>query len=214
MHEVALGLSVVIEFVLILVMGPSLGAGFVVGLLLSILLTSVMAGLVHDMAPATPSEGGLTCPDAPTVWSVAPVVNGTNVSGTLPPDRSNTNYRPAWQALAELFGWAWTLFGFTLAWGALMGAFPDPTGFVAPAVGFTLAVIGLLLAFVVVKHHSQPLTFLSIAVSGLSVDVDLYGLRKPLSGPSAGALRALNTMTFVGDGASFATLIALNQELL
>ena len=146
------------------------------------------------------------------MWSVAAIANTTKVNGSLPGDTENSNYSSTWKTIAEIFGWTWGTFGFSLAWGALMGAFIDSTvGLLAPAVGLATAIVGLILAFVASLNHNQYLTFTALAVAALSVGVDFYSLRR--SGGTKVPALVLNSMTFIGDSAAMSIMIVENDKL-
>ncbi len=204
---------IAIEIALLIVSGLTLGAGFLVGILLSAILSTLMGTLMKYASHVVPSESGpYSRPTTKMVWACAHVMNTTKVNNTVASDVHDANYTSMWKTFADVFGWTWSLFGFTLAWGSFMGAFIDPSGVVGPAVGLTLSIIGLLLAFAAVNDKSKWLSWSSMAVAGLSVAVDFDALRKPAG--RKGGLFALNLLGLGGDTASFAIILVENHDHL
>lgn len=209
---IALSLTIAIEVVLTAILPISLGATFVIGALLGLILSGVMTYYSSRVSVQIPSGSGYTQPVAAMVWSAATVSNTTKVNGTVAPDTTASNYTPTWRTLADIFGWIWGPFSFSLAWASFWGAFIDPTGFIAPAVGLAAAIVALILSFVTIQLHSFWLFVISAGVAMLSIACDAYSILK--KGGTKMPMVILNAMTAIGDIVTFSILIGENHDHL
>ncbi len=162
---VSLAIAIAVEIGLALVMGFSLGAGFVIGILLSIILTSLMSRYVSEISISNPSENGYTQAASSMVWSVMEITNYTKVNGSLPADKSASNYTPTWTSAAEVYGWGWSLFSTQYASYALLAAFGDKSGVYSAAAALGTLVVALILSLVLLQVHTLA-AFVTTAAVG------------------------------------------------
>ncbi len=127
-------------------------------------------------------------------------MNDTPVNGTPAPGTQSSNYANSWRTWADVFGWSWSLFSGTLAFGMLGSAFSDKSDVVASVASFVLAVVAVILSFVALTNHSWWLPYIAVGLAVISVILDAYSLLQP-AGREPGWL-ALNLYSLIGDSAA------------
>jgi hypothetical protein len=207
----AVVIAVVAEVVITLVDGLSLGGGFVAPILLSLVVTTVMQAKEPFASPNVPNQAEFSSPSPAMIWAASVLVNNTAVNGTPASGTQASNYTNSWRTWADVFGWSWSLFSGTLAFGMIGSAFSDKSGILASVTSFVLAVVAILLSFVALTNHSWWLPYIILGVGMSSIFLDLYSLSTP-GGRSPGWY-ALNIMSLIGDGAAFViTLVEYATE--
>ena len=196
----ALVIAVTVEAVITLVEGFSLGAGFIVPILLSLVITAAMQAKQSYASPNLSAHQQFSTPSPAMIWVASSVLNDTPVNGTPAPGTHSSNYTDSWRTWADVFGWSWSLFGGTLSFGMIGASFSDKTGIVAAVTAFVLSVAAIILSFVALANNSWWLPYIVEGVAVTSVILDAYSLLQP-AGQEPGWL-ALNVISFVGDSAA------------
>jgi hypothetical protein len=204
----AFGAAATILIVLFIITPFTLGASFVIGVIVGLIISAV---LLADEDLAHPDEADLdsiTTINAPAARAVEATSNSTN-----PPDQNSSNYSLSWGTLAELYDLLSGLVSTLTLGPLLLGlAYFQGVPIVLPSVNFALGLISLGLTLDAWKTGSNEIAWIGVGVSGTGVGLDFYQSATHGGGSFSGPVGAMNAISIGLDTSAFA--IGLVQALI
>ena len=193
----ALATGVLVALVVVSVL--SLGAGFLISVLVNLVFSAAMKALEPASPPALRTLEVATTPSGKAVYAVDSLVSNTTSA-------ARTN-QTDWKAVADDYSWVATLFSVNLAWQMMFGAFITKAPVLTSLASFILGVVGFALAIAAhVWGLDLAVTIAALVLAGMGLGLDFFAIRQDLADPP------LRNLDLIGAGLDISTfLIALGE---
>jgi len=191
-----IALAVAAEIVIAVLTPFTFGATFLVGLIISLLLSAALQALDTKSVAHSSGPTGITAFNSAAIRSCEAVANSSNS-----PPREEANWTTNWNALVGTADRTTTLLGTQLGLGLPAAAYYGGNGLVLPAVSFGFGLVGIALSVAGASTGSRLVQETNVGISFTSAALDTVDLTL-FPEDRVGPLGTLNGVTLAMDSVS------------